>query len=134
MDEIIAHLKASVADQFLSKTERRTLKDLLARQPLTAHDLNFLRSKVYEVANAHATPENYRFVLEWIKNTNSALLTAPAEVKMDAYFSPGEECMNVINQQIAGATQQLLICVFTISDDRITNTLLKAHEREQWDY
>lgn len=44
-------------------------------------------------------------------------------------FSPGEECRELILNLIASANNTLDICVFTISDDRISNALLKAYER-----
>lgn len=47
----------------------------------------------------------------------------------DAYFSPGEACRVVIVNQIKTAVRQLQICVFTISDDHITDAIITAHKR-----
>lgn len=47
-----------------------------------------------------------------------------------AYFSPGLECQQAIIEAISGAQRSLKICVFTISDDQITNALLAAHQRK----
>ncbi|MDB5260849.1 MAG: hypothetical protein JWQ14_130 [Adhaeribacter sp.] len=44
-----------------------------------------------------------------------------------AYFSPGDTCLNAIIAAIKSARQSVHICVFTISDDRITRTILQAH-------
>ena len=44
-----------------------------------------------------------------------------------AYFSPGETCLNAIIAAINGTQNSLKICVFTISDDRITRAILQAH-------
>jgi len=44
-----------------------------------------------------------------------------------AYFSPGDACLNAILTAINGAKSSLKICVFTISDDRITRAILQAH-------
>jgi phosphatidylserine/phosphatidylglycerophosphate/cardiolipin synthase-like enzyme len=46
-----------------------------------------------------------------------------------AYFSPGDSCLNAILAEIQAAGSSLKICVFTISDDRITRALLLAHRR-----
>jgi cardiolipin hydrolase len=42
------------------------------------------------------------------------------------YFSPGEDCVNHIIDLINEAYSQLDICVFTISDDRITRAIVDA--------
>lgn len=128
MEEIIEHLKRSIEDDFLSKAERKSLKELVAEKPLDENQLNFLRSKIYELANEKVSPANYKFMVDWIKDTNSALIS-PAMSTSDAYFSPGEECRNVIISQIKSAVNQLQICVFTISDDVITDAILTSHKR-----
>ena len=128
MEEIIEHLKRSIEDDFLSKTERKSLKELVTGRPLDEHQLNFLRSKIYELANETVTPANYKFMVDWIKDANSALIS-PAASTSDAYFSPGEACRNVIISQIQSAVNQLQICVFTISDDVITDAILTSHKR-----
>ncbi|MEQ1586670.1 MAG: phospholipase D-like domain-containing protein [Cyclobacteriaceae bacterium] len=128
MEEIIEHLKRSIEDDFLSKAERKSLKELVAKRPLDENQVNFLRSKIYELANQKVSPANYKFMVDWIKDANSALIS-PAVSTSDAYFSPGEECRNVIISQIKSAVKHLQICVFTISDDVITDAILTSHKR-----
>jgi len=48
---------------------------------------------------------------------------------MKVYFSPSEDCRNAIIREIQGAKLEVKICVFTISDDRITDAILGAHRR-----
>ena len=128
MDEIINHLKQSIADEVFSKDEKRSLKEIVSRTILTPDQLNFLRSKIYELATEKVTEKNYRFILEWAKHANGALTPKPLETA-EAFFSPGESCRATIIQQIDRAVRQLKICVFTISDDRITNAIVTAHQR-----
>jgi phosphatidylserine/phosphatidylglycerophosphate/cardiolipin synthase-like enzyme len=128
MDEILAHLRQSIEDEVFSKTEKRTLKGLLGGRPLDQNQLNLLRSKVYELANERARQDNYKFILEWVRNVNSAL-SSPTTESSDAFFSPGDACRNVIINQISQATTRLQICVFTISDDSITDAILTSHKR-----
>jgi phosphatidylserine/phosphatidylglycerophosphate/cardiolipin synthase-like enzyme len=96
---------------------------------LDEHQLNVLRSKIYELANEKVNANNYKFILEWVKSANSALLIPEPEVKSDAYFSPGDACRNTIISQINAAVRQLNICVFTISDDSITDAIITSHKR-----
>ena len=128
MEDILLHLQQSIADEVFSKSEKRTLKSLVADRPLDQDQLNFLRSKIYELANEKVTDTNYRFIMEWVRTANSALL-GPLPEKSDAYFSPGQTCSDVIIRQIDQAVKRLVICVFTISDDRITEAIVTAHKK-----
>jgi phosphatidylserine/phosphatidylglycerophosphate/cardiolipin synthase-like enzyme len=129
MDELIDYLQRTIADEILSKEEKRTLKSMVHERLLDANQLNFLRGKVFELANAKITPTNYPFVMAWIKAATSALVPSTTSTT-DVFFSPGDACRNTIIQRIDGAIKQLQICVFTISDDSITKSLLAAHRRK----
>lgn len=128
MDKIIDQLRLSIEDEIFSRSEKKSIKMLIGEQPLDFDQLNFLRSKIYEIANEKANPENFGFILEWIRNANSVLISKAAD-KSDAFFSPGDACRNVIINQIMYATSRISICVFTISDDRITNAIIDSHRR-----
>ncbi|MBX2970469.1 MAG: DUF1669 domain-containing protein [Cyclobacteriaceae bacterium] len=129
MDEIIANLEESIQDEFFSKAERKSLRALIGEKPLDQHQLNFLRSRIYEMANARVTSENYRFIIEWIKAANSALITTERQENSDVYFSPGESCRSVIINQLNQAIRDVKICVFTISDDQITDAIITTHKK-----
>ena len=45
------------------------------------------------------------------------------------YFSPGEDCVNHIIDLINEAYNQIDICVFTISDDRISRAIVDAMKK-----
>lgn len=129
MEEILAHLEESIQDEFFSKAERKSLRALIGEKPLDQHQLNFLRNRIYEMANARVTPENYRFIIEWIKAANSALIVPERQETSDVYFSPGEACRSVIINQLRQAVREVKICVFTISDDQITDTIISTHKK-----
>jgi len=130
MKAIIDHLRESIADEHLSKPERQTLKTLVAELKPDQDQLNFLRSKIYELAGEKASEANYKFILEWVKSANSTLLNnAAPSGKTDAFFSPGDECRNTIIHQINTSISRLKICVFTISDDTITQAIVAAHKK-----
>lgn len=50
---------------------------------------------------------------------------APAE----AFFSPGMACLQHLVSRFAAARQTVDVCVFTITDDRISRAILDAHRR-----
>ncbi|MBX2900738.1 MAG: DUF1669 domain-containing protein [Cyclobacteriaceae bacterium] len=130
MQPVIDFLKLSIKDQFFSKSERKSLREILDDLKPSENQLAFLRSQIFELASQQATPENYKFIVEWIRDATSALMnTTPKAAGSDAYFSPGDACKNIIIQQIRQAISLLQICVFTISDDTITSAILDSHKR-----
>lgn len=128
MQEIIDYLSGSLSDSILNRQEKQTLKSLVVSKAPGTEQLNFVRSKMFDLANEKIDETNYKLILEWVKNTNSAL-SARFTTRSSAFFSPGESCRQAINEQINSAKESLKICVFTISDDMITKAILAAHRR-----
>jgi phosphatidylserine/phosphatidylglycerophosphate/cardiolipin synthase-like enzyme len=63
--------------------------------------------------------------LDWLEEANKLILPKlKSESYCKAFFSPGDNCLNAILEQIGNAISKIDICVFTISDDRIKNKLL----------
>ena len=57
-------------------------------------------------------------------------ISTAEKITNKAYFSPGLECQQAIISAISGARHSIKICVFTISDDQITNAILATHQRK----
>lgn len=130
MQPIIDFLKLSIEDELFSKSERKSLREIVDEVKPNESQLVFLRSQIFELATQKATPENYRFIVQWIRDATSALMnTTPNAPGSDAYFSPGDTCRNIIIQQIRQAINQVQICVFTISDDTITSAIIDSHKK-----
>jgi len=47
-----------------------------------------------------------------------------------AYFSPSNDCLNAIIEEIQKAKKTIDICVFTISDNRISKEIINAKKRK----
>ncbi len=109
MDELLAYLESSIADEVFSKNEKKTFKALVREKLLDQNQLNFLRSRIYELANEKVNADNSRFIIDWIKTATSAL-TAPAPETTDAFFSPGDAC----RRMRSSVTSVLLLrnCIF----------------------
>ncbi|MFN5974873.1 MAG: phospholipase D-like domain-containing protein [Planctomyces sp.] len=55
--------------------------------------------------------------------------TAPREIQARAWFSPYDDCPREIRSPIATARNSIDLCVLTITDDRLTDSVLAAHQR-----
>jgi phosphatidylserine/phosphatidylglycerophosphate/cardiolipin synthase-like enzyme len=75
--------------------------------------------------------------IEALRSTSNGPASAPAESrrsreardKLDAHFSPGDACLMVICEELRAARESADLCVFTITDDRISKAVLDAHRR-----
>lgn len=129
MQEIIDYLHQSIQDDYFSRSEKRSLKALIADQHLDEHQLQVLRSKVFDIAHEKANAKNFSLVMQWVENTVKAISGLVKHDISEAYFSPGKACRSAITHQIIQAVEKIDICVFTISDDLITNAIIAAHKK-----
>jgi phosphatidylserine/phosphatidylglycerophosphate/cardiolipin synthase-like enzyme len=72
-------------------------------------------------------------VLGWLEEVNRAIREvgrSPSHpIVAEAYFSPGDECPRAIGRLLANAVKTIDICVFTMTDDRLSDEILHAHRR-----
>ena len=92
-----------------------------------------LRAKLFKLVEEKQTPRNHAalhlFLEEAVKLIMRALKPKGEAVRANCYFSPGEGCRNAIIDRLRRAKRRAHICVFTISDDRISKEILAAHKR-----
>lgn len=131
-DEMISALGRTLEDHRLSRTEREellkvfeTMRDRVGRQELRRLALAAARAGLANAAEAAVVDwlEGVLKVLDRLEHQESA--PVPAE----AHFSPGESCWSRIVQLIDAARARLDICVFTITDDRISRAIIAAARR-----
>ena len=130
--EVAAWLTDSLADRRFSRHERQTLREFVATLAAPV-DRESVRRQAFEVARTALTPPDGPLILAWLEEVTRALRDfgpppAPA-VGAEAYFSPGEDCPRAITRLLAGATGTIDLCVFTITDDRLAQTVIDAHQR-----
>jgi cardiolipin hydrolase len=137
IDQLALDFQKSLADKMLTKAERQALAISIAEAGLDQRKRDILRAKVFDMAKGGLGAEAY-FTLEWLETASRLLEAKDAEAQpagaarmtgSHVFFSPGEDCLNAITSGLRAAIKTLDVCVFTISDDRITEALMERHRR-----
>lgn len=130
IDELLAR---TLDDRRLARAERRAVIEHLEGLGADEAQLAFTRSRAFAAARAALTDPAGRDVLVWLEDVLKALQPRagadPSAPPNEAYFSPGDDCARQIGQLLARSRQAVDICVFTITDDRISTAILDAHRR-----
>ncbi|WP_066759334.1 phospholipase D-like domain-containing protein [Crocinitomix algicola] len=128
-EDVIDLIDQSIADNFLDKREKKKIKEALKTLNPDKRISDFLRSQLFDIAKNRVNNENYLEVINWIEGINKLILAANKyEVQQESvYFSPGEECLQAILMHIKSSVNRIKICLFTISDDRISEALITKH-------
>ena len=133
--DLDALLTQTLADCKLSGGEKSALLGWAQTNLATDQDRAVARSRVFEVARQAATDETARRVLSWAEAAIKVIAplgpggASPAEAVAEAYFSPGDACRGQIAHRFAFARRSADVCVFTITDDRISRAVADAHRR-----
>jgi cardiolipin hydrolase len=133
--DIERFLAETLADRKLSGGEKQALTKWVEANARSAQEKGVIRHAAFDLArSAVSDPESLR-VLDWIEDVLKAVApiqsnaTAPDMSLDSAYFSPGEECLQRIIRRFQFVKNTADLCVFTITDDRISRVILEAHRR-----
>ncbi|MFP6676310.1 MAG: phospholipase D-like domain-containing protein [Pirellulaceae bacterium] len=129
-------LQQTLEDYRVTRSEKRALQQLLADRSVSESDIHLLRSEAFEVARAETESLETTQTLEWLEDVMrllaNAATAAPAPLPKgtsEAHFSPGQTCLNAIRRHLDNARHSIEICVFTITDDRISRAIEAAAKR-----
>lgn len=133
LPELLAQLDATMADARLSDDERRVLVHTLREASPPEDGLRQLRNRAFDLVRSRTTDPEQLALLKWLEGVVRAIDTGRSPdsvaVRSQAFFSPGTGCLQAINQQLKAAKRSVDLCVFTLSDDRITTEVLAAYRR-----
>lgn len=131
-------LADSLADRKLSGGEKEALADWLTKNATTDQLRGMVRHTAFDLARqAVVDPEASR-VIAWLEDvlrviapvqSASASPSGSGTSQDTAFFSPGDACWRHVVHRIEQARRTMDLCVFTITDDRISRTVLDAHKR-----
>jgi phosphatidylserine/phosphatidylglycerophosphate/cardiolipin synthase-like enzyme len=125
----------SFADRRLSGGEKSALAQWVAANVTTDQHRGVARHELFAVAKAAAVIHDPGEVIGWLEDVLKVLLPVRApepgvpHEPTAAFFSPGDACRRHIAHRFASARRTADVCVFTVTDDRITGAILDAHRR-----
>ena len=125
-------LEQSLADRRLSRGEKSVLSQHLDDSGADAEQLAHFRRLAFGLAREAIDATNGALIVEWLEEIAKVLQSTTSGDKEDmaeAWFSPHGDCPQRIRTLLAQAKQTVEICVFTITDDRLTSAVLEAHGR-----
>ncbi len=127
-----AILEQSLADRRLSRAEKSVLSQHLDEADADAEQLALFRRQAFSLAREAIDATNGTMIVEWLEEIAKVLhpTTGQEQEHMtEAWFSPHDDCPQRIRTLLAQAKRTVDICVFTITDDRLTSSVLEAHGR-----
>lgn len=125
-------LRATLADQRLSRSERRAIVEVLQELDADGVRREEFRAVAFNLARAELVSPQALAVINWLEDTIKSLVPREDNAQSrrpEAYFSPEDECPGRISGLMQSAQRAIDICVFTITDDRITQAILAARQR-----
>ena len=126
-------LQQTLDDQLISRGERRALQKVITEIEPTEANLDLYRHAAFDLArNVMPTALDKSQVLDWLEDVVKML--KPLEqttdgVTSEAFFSPGDEPRHRIRSLLRQAKFSVDICVFTITDDEISEVIAETHNR-----
>ncbi|TNE44072.1 MAG: endonuclease [Deltaproteobacteria bacterium] len=129
LDQLFKFLEQSLDDNKLSRGESAVFRDMLSESSLSKRERDLLRRKVYELVAERMKDPRDREVLEWTEDIHKALdhTFAPQDFHEEALFFPSDDSLDRLLAVLRKAKKSLDICVFTITDNRISRVILDKH-------
>jgi mitochondrial cardiolipin hydrolase len=133
--EVKAALAASLRDGQLDKAERDTLRAWLEQAAPDGQKRGVYQSLAFNLVT-EALEKNLvplHSALNWLERVVKLLTpihsSVPAASLAEVCFSPQHDGAARIARLFDGVRRSVDVCVFTITDDRITEAMLRAHRR-----
>jgi len=127
-------LAQTLTDRRLTRGEKRALSALLEEQALSVAERDRLRAEAFALAADELDGPGARAVLEWLREVTALLARvggAPPSVpaRSAAWFTPADDAVHRIEGLLRATKSSLDLCVFTITDNRLSDAIGAAHGR-----
>lgn len=117
----------------MTRSERSALNQIFSHIKLSDQNLSLIRIEAFQIFRDYKPAQpNDEDCLNWLEDIMKILANLNhngSSLKSEALFSPNDDCSHRICRLIASAKKQIDICVFTITDDRVTRAIKDAYQR-----
>ncbi|WP_455212616.1 phospholipase D-like domain-containing protein [Kaarinaea lacus] len=132
VEQLLESFQQTLEDQVFSPGEKQALRQLLVEAGLTEEEKAFLRNRLFDLVRAFIkqSSANGRIsdALNWLDSATKTLYKPGPKSIQEVFFSPTDDCVSAINGYLKTAHSSLKLCIFTITDDRITGQILQCHQ------
>lgn len=124
-------LASTLADGSISGGEKKALTEFLGDFVTSEQRRGALLHAVGELALGNLADPRDKKILEWVLDVVRCFpqVSALEPRRFESWFCPGEEATQRVIQLLDFSREKIDICVFTITDDRITAAILRAQGR-----
>ena len=128
-------LEKTIGDDRLSHSEKLVLRDLIWDRTPDETRLAVLRRAAFDLVAERIDDSDQKERLEWLHDLVELLtphretVAKGRETNPQVLFSPRDACAERICFMIQNCVQKMDLCVFTITDNRLTEAVVKAHQR-----
>ena len=126
------HVLAETLDDFrVTRSEKKALSPLIAEWKQAGRTA-LAQSTAFKLATEQLIDPGSKSVLQWLEALVKLLHhsdQSQASAESNSLFSPDDDCSGRIQSHCKAARTSIDICVFTITDNRITEQILSAHRR-----
>ena len=125
-------LQITLDDHRMSRGEKRALAKVIEQHVKSDHELSHARSVLFELARNELSDPQTLKILDWVEEASKVLAERPdpdQSNKAEAFFSPNDNCTSKIIRLFQETRRKADVCVFTITDDRIKDAIIDAHQR-----
>ncbi len=127
MESIKTKIEKSLEDEFLSKEESRDIINSFRQEYFSPKERVELIKYATRLASERANPENQQFVFKWFQQLCNVLGDfGTDELHNNAFFSHTDDIRSKVIRTIKNGSGNIDICLFTISDNKITDAILNA--------
>jgi len=126
-------LSQTLDDRRLSRGEKQALRQVLEDLKAGPAQSAFIRSRAFEIARQAMADGQDRQVVDWLADVIGLIASIESSQQNRpealAYFSDEHDCPAKIISLLSQTGESLDICMYTITDDRISSEIIAAHSR-----
>ncbi|MFT4624211.1 MAG: cardiolipin hydrolase [Myxococcota bacterium] len=127
--DLLASLLSTADDRHLSRGERKALRAVVADCDLDGPGRRALQRELIDAIAERMTDSRDRALVAWLGDALALLaVDHTPKSQVNAWFGPGDPIADVLVTALAGAQSSIDAAVFTVTDDRVTDTLIRRHK------